>query len=344
VLDLVLTSLITAGELAKRVSPWALFAASLGIAAVVGLLSAQLRKTATRWVSWPASALLSLVAILITTALVVGIGVSVPAADSPSFGDAPKYKVSVRPNSLGSEATPFAIELSFSPEIRVDSDSVLTVSRIDTEPRSLAEARVIAESATELSLRGARSCGAASSPQAPGQNAACALTQSAADTTSAKWIYRTSKPGEYLITLAISGLVVDANFKSPSSRWQASIAKNGEVIEKFVHSRDGRDWHGGEDRTDIKRIEVRLDSTQPRFRDQQFELDLASGQLEVRVTAQTTLGVSASLYQYLSIAATALSAALGGGWIWQFVTYLRNRKKPAPQHVPLSRKSKTSRT
>lgn len=267
-LDLVLTSLITAGELAKRVSPWALFAASLGMAAVVGLLSARLRKTATRWVSWPASALLSLVAIVVTTALVVGIGLSVPATDSPSFGDAPKYKVLIRPNYLGSEATPFAIELAFSPEIRVDSDSVLTVSRTDTEPRSLAEARVVAESASELSLRGARSCGAASSPQAMGRNAACSLTQSAADTTSAKWIYRTSKPGEYLITLPIAELVVDANFKSVSSRWQASIAKNGEVIEKFIHSRDGRDWHGGEDRTDIKRVEVRLDSTQPLFRDQ----------------------------------------------------------------------------
>lgn len=124
-LNLVLTSLITAGELAMRVSPWALFTASLGIATIVGLLAAQLRRTTTRWISWPASALFSLVAILVTTALVVGIGLSVPATDSPAFNSAPKYKVSIRSNSLGSEATPFAIELAFLPEIRVDSDSVL---------------------------------------------------------------------------------------------------------------------------------------------------------------------------------------------------------------------------
>jgi len=280
---------------------------------------------------------------LITVAIVVGVGLFVPAVDSPSFGNTPKYEVALRPSSIGGEATPFVVSLTFSPETRIDSDSVLMVSRSDTEPRALPDARIVADSGAELSIRATLSCGTKGAPQMPGQNSVCSLANASNGTSAAKWIYRASKPGDYLITLSISEFLIDSDFKSAVSRWQATLTRDGDAIERYIHGRDGRDWHGGEDRSDLKRIPYVLDSARPRFKDERFELDLANGQIEIRISAQSTLGVSSTIYQYLSVAATALSAALGGGWIWQFITYLRSRKKPPSAHVPLVRRKKGAR-
>ena len=139
------------------------------------------------------------------------------------------------------------------------------------------------------------------------------------------------------MTLGVSELF-GATFDIASPNWYATLSKNGELIQTRIRTSTRLEWSGGEERTDITTVPVRLDTSHRQFRDGSVEFDLSGQQIDIGVSAKTTLGVSAAVYQSISITATAISAALGGGWIWQIITFLRNRQKQPLRHIPLGKR------
>jgi hypothetical protein len=57
-------------------------------------------------------------------------------------------------------------------------------------------------------------------------------------------------------------------------------------------------------------------------------MDLNLGEVRFPILVTSTLGVSASTYAWLALIGVALSGALGNGWLFKLLEYVKARKTP----------------
>jgi hypothetical protein len=61
-----------------------------------------------------------------------------------------------------------------------------------------------------------------------------------------------------------------------------------------------------------------------------LEIDLRSQQVTFPLRFETTLGVTAETYTYLTLLGVLASGALGGGWFWQLLSWIKSRHRKTP--------------
>ncbi|WP_121308218.1 hypothetical protein [Paraburkholderia sp. BL17N1] len=80
---------------------------------------------------------------------------------------------------------------------------------------------------------------------------------------------------------------------------------------------------------------VTLSRANETYRSGDVEVDLGSGQITFPLRFETTIGVSAGVYDLLSKFGAIASAVLGGGWLWQLLSWRKEREKPAATPAPV---------
>jgi hypothetical protein len=155
----------------------------------------------------------------------------------------------------------------------------------------------------------------------PNASVACARPNGA--NLSWRWFVRSTEPSDFYLTIQLPGQLANTLL---ASTWSAKLLEDGEVVTEYVHA-DGRLFQGGEDRSDIREVEVVLSSMRPVAVAHRAEIDLERSRVTLSLPVKTTLGVSATTYDVLAIFALVLSGVLGSGWLWKLIAA---RRRPQP--------------
>ena len=65
--------------------------------------------------------------------------------------------------------------------------------------------------------------------------------------------------------------------------------------------------------------------------EQDLEIDLRSQQVTFPLRFETTLGVTGTTYAILTLLGALASGALGGGWFWQLLSWIKTPRKRAKE-------------
>lgn len=154
-------------------------------------------------------------------------------------------------------------------------------------------------------------------------NASVACARPNGSNLTWRWFVRSTEPSDFYLTIQLPGQLAN---RLLLSTWRAKFLEDGQVMTEYVHA-DGRLFRGGEDRSDLREVEVVLSSTRPVAVAHRAEIDLQRSRVTLSLSVKTTLGVSATTYDVLAILAFVLSGVLGSGWLWKLIAA---RRRPEP--------------
>jgi hypothetical protein len=142
-----------------------------------------------------------------------------------------------------------------------------------------------------------------------------------------RWLIRSAQPGRALLVLHLPNEILPTNQELPN--WRANLERGGQAVTRpVVELEEGSraSLPGCEPSPRAKRVPLILSQSDPVFSFEHAELDLKAKRLTLSIDFETTLGVASSTYELLTMAAAVLSGLLGGGWIWQLLSWLNARR------------------
>jgi len=119
--------------------------------------------------------------------------------------------------------------------------------------------------------------------------------------------------------------------------WLAEVWKGDYPLTQFVVARPAwtpppppgssspDPWRG------YDKLQAPLSVQRPIFREQDLEIDLRSQQVTFPLRFETTLGVTGTTYAILTLLGALASGALGGGWFWQLLSWIKTPRKRAKE-------------
>jgi hypothetical protein len=200
------------------------------------------------------------------------------------------------------------IEFSYPPQVAIHEDftvGLLMKSRAGTFQRSSYSAHLYAPESAKA--RTSDVCNPP--PNDPNATAACAEAQSSL--FAVDWDITPNQEGTEVLRLVIPEALIRA--LTPDERDWAGKA------HQLVASSLGGSSEPPTSQLGPSKTTGRLDSA---------VFDLSKREIRLSVEVIPTLGVRRSTYNSIALIATFASGALGTGWIWQFLTWLRTRQKP----------------
>jgi len=260
---------------------------------------------------------------------------TLPATDSAIFGDRASYAVEIY---LGDRAgtTPdatAALTLPRAVRLRDEAAVDLLLRREAVPPHSDAYVALL-QAGRGVEGRTTNPCAGAAPDTGPTSVRACA-SPGVSGEAPFRWMVRSEAPGTTYVSVQLPPQV-STQMEGDRGRWSARVRRDGHIVTRIV---------GFEERPSAVRqvplplsarrpIEdaVVLSAANPVFRDRDtIEIDLRSGQFTFPLRFETTLGVSARTYEVLTLVGGLASAVLGGGWLWQLLSWLRQRQQHPPK-------------
>jgi hypothetical protein len=186
------------------------------------------------------------------------------------------------------------VEILAPSSVAPNEDFVLGVSLISTGVMPTGEYRVSLLAPASAQLRTLSMCDGG-----PGPFAACA--ESRGNIFEVTWGVTPTEPGVLLFTLAL-----------PRELMPHEGVENWTAFSPAGSS-------GGPS--------VRSNSASQVIAREGVSIDLRNNQVRASVTVISTLGVTRVTFNVLAVLGTALSAALGSGWLWQALGWWRKRRR-----------------
>ncbi|MFM0151974.1 hypothetical protein [Paraburkholderia sediminicola] len=255
----------------------------------------------------------------------------IPTSDNAMFSGRSTLELAFTGTSGAGIAAPKTIAIGYPDAIRIDEDAftnaALTLDRGAVAPPL--QASLI--SGGDVSARSLHACDTPAATPASGANGAPvkACERKAHDERGFQWIVRSAKPGVSMVTINLPAPIVAAlgDKNGPGSAWSATVAVNGgSPLTKYVHS-DGTPLKANENRVDMHEMPITLTQGDQTFHVNDVDIDLGSGQITFPLRFETTMGVSAGVYDLITQFGALASAVLGGGWLWQFLAWRKARAK-----------------
>ena len=285
-------------------------------------LTSKISSHALRWTLSIGAALLALVLSWIIFAFQ---GLFLPASDDSMFRERTSLFISFQDDLPSGKARLFSIGVTAPTAIQVHQDAALDFS-IEAQAAQLRSVAYQASlnSGKEVESRTTHPCQGAGAAR---DGKSCA---SGSVGRPVRWFIRSDQPGNSFVTLELPE-VIQMELIKRQGTWSARIARDGQPLRSRAPSSDSSPGSRFVDSGPV----VVMSEEKPVFSDAQVEIDLRSSEITVPINFKTTLGVSAATYLVLSNSGAVLSALLGGGWLWQLLSWLRQRRS-----VPELRRSR----
>jgi hypothetical protein len=209
------------------------------------------------------------------------------------------------------------IEARFPRAARIRDDGAIDVS---AEYQEAANQRMFSASVSaskEIELRTTQSC----TPTSTTPLEACANFEGTPAVANLRWIVRASQPGVALFTLQLPGDLISSDF---GKTWRITLNQNGRLLAS-----NGRPYS----LDDGNPTPLLLSADHPEFVGDYFEINMRTHQLTISTEFKTTLGVSSSTYDTMTIIGAITSGLLGGGWLWQFLPWLKGKAEKKRRSV-----------
>jgi hypothetical protein len=288
-----------------------------------------------RWLSNPRARVVWAIVvtlIVMTVAFSHLAGQELPPADAAQFSDEANLEMvfSTGPDADAKRIS--KISVSFRPAIKVDEDSFADLRIAPVAARTGSPEKAVLSVGKQTIVRTTQPCdmaGAAESSSDAATTRICARDANGAGVY--RWILRAEKPGLSLATLSLPPDVLAQITASP--KWSATVSVNGErqgtlgqakeappvVVPRYRSDLTTPSWGGSRPPTPRQLDPNRLFAGP-------FDVDIESGEITFHVQFDTTLGVTAAVYDMLTKIGTILSAALGGGWLWQAFAWRKQKQ------------------
>jgi hypothetical protein len=194
----------------------------------------------------------------------------------------------------------------------------------------------VLEASSQLEARTPNAC--VDQPSHPNAVTACQIRRSEVEVSQFRWFVRSANPGSYYITVKLPSQL-GAFASGEQAGWLAEVWSNGYPLTQLVVERPGggrpslgglggsSPWPGID-----RSMPTPLSAQKPIFRrGSLFEIDLRSQQVTFPLRFTTTLGVTGTTWTILALLGTLASGALGGGWFWQLLSWIKARHRKPPR-------------
>jgi hypothetical protein len=196
----------------------------------------------------------------------------------------------------------------------------------------------VLEASSQLEARTPDAC--VDQPNHPNAVTACQVRRSEVEMSQFRWFVRSANPGTYYITVKLPSQLA-AFASGVQADWLAEVWRNGHRLTELVVARPPLHTSSGREVRDYDPSswstpglaptpQAPLSAQRPIFRDQDLEIDLRSQQVTFPVRFETTLGVTGETYAILTLLGALASGALGGGWFWQLLSWIKSRQRKTP--------------
>jgi len=308
----------------------------LAIAATAGLAVRWLaRRVRSRRLRSTLSLLAGLFALLISAVYLGLKALDLPAQDASIFQDRTSVSIGLllRPQH-GSTQPDIEIKVAMPRAIPVHDDGAIDLL-IQSYRDHLATGTYAAvlEASSQLEARTPDAC--EDRPSHPNAVTACQVRRSKVEMSQFRWFVRSANPGSYYITVKLPAQLA-AFASGDQAGWLAEVWKGDYPLTQFVVARPAwtpppppgssspDPWRG------YDKLQAPLSVQRPIFREQDLEIDLRSQQVTFPLRFETTLGVTGTTYAILTLLGALASGALGGGWFWQLLSWIKSRQRKAP--------------
>ena len=191
----------------------------------------------------------------------------------------------------------------------------------------------VLEASSQLEARTPDAC--EDRPSHPNAVTACQVRRSKVEMSQFRWFVRSANPGSYYITVKLPAQLA-AFASGDQAGWLAEVWKGDYPLTQFVVARPA--WTPPRSplpsfspgSTNVREMPAPLSAQRPIFREQDLEIDLRSQQVTFPLRFETTLGVTGTTYAILTLLGALASGALGGGWFWQLLSWIKSRQRKAP--------------
>lgn len=303
----------------------------LAIAATVGWAVRWLtRRVRSRLLRWALSLSVGLLALFTSGAYLLYRGLALPAEDASIFQDRSSVAIELLLGAATSDQPDVAIEVAMPKVIRIYDDAAIDLLIRDSRDHLPAGTyTAVLEASSELETRTPDAC--VEPLSRPNAVTAC-YVRSQVGTSQFRWFLRSGKPGTYYITVKFPyQLAAIAGADQPA--WLAGLRRDGAPLTQFAarpEARPSPSWNERDDWSRVREMPAPLSAQKPVFREQDLEIDLRSQQVTFPLQFETTLGVTGTTYDTLTLLGALASGALGGGWLWQLLSWMRaHPRKPA---------------
>lgn len=318
----------------------AVLAGSAGIGFVTFLGLSRVR---SGWIRIPASLVVALFTFLVAALVLGGRAVLLPATDAPTFTNRKSVIVTAairnNPNLV--------LTLRFPTEAQVSQDVELDLV-VPVGPEKSPEESAVLRVGSEVRVRtggsaaGCLPAAASTSSSKPDDAFLACPTPDRPGFARYRWFIRSDKPGRSIVVITAP---VRALAPLHQAEWTATVASDEKIWSRTeaapieLQSNVPRQWQGVIDhRSNLKEKPIVLTPAAPEVRYGGYEVNLGAGEFLVPLEFQNTLGVSAGTYAILALGGTVLSTLLGSGWLWQLLTWLRQRNRPTAPHIPFGKR------
>jgi hypothetical protein len=313
----------------------------LAIAATAGLAVRWLAHRVTSRVRrWALSLTAGLFALLISAVYLVYKGLVLPAHDALIFQDRTSVSIDValRPQHRLTQPD-IEIEVAMPRAIPVHDDAAIDLLiRNSGDHLATGIYAAVLEASSQLEARTPDAC--VDQPSHPNAVTACQVRRGQMEMSQFRWFVRSANPGSYYITVKLPSQLA-AFASSEQAGWLAGLRRNGDPLTQLVAGPattprpSPRPW-SSPGSTNVREIPAPLSAQRPIFREQDLEIDLRSQQVTFPLRFETTLGVTGTTYERLTLLGALASGALGGGWFWQLLSWIKahQRKPPGKEKRP----------
>ena len=310
----------------------------LAIAATAGLAVRWLaRRVRSRRLRSTLSLLAGLFALLISAVYLGLKALDLPAQDASIFQDRTSVSIGLllRPQH-GSTQPDIEIKVAMPRAIPVHDDGAIDLL-IQSYRDHLATGTYAAvlEASSQLEARTPDAC--EDRPSHPNAVTACQVRRSKVEMSQFRWFVRSANPGSYYITVKLPAQLA-AFASGDQAGWLAEVWKGDYPLTQFVVARPAwtpppvlggsSSWQGYDEGS----MSAPLSAQKPIFRETSaFEIDLLSQQVTFPLRFTATLGVTGTTWDIFTLLGTLASGALGGGWFWQLLSWIKTPRKRAKE-------------
>lgn len=157
-------------------------------------------------------------------------------------------------------------------------------------------------------------------PSATAENAACGEGKRSA--VQVAWDITLKEPATAVLAITVPKALMNEIMRTEN--WIAIPSHDDRIIMRSARRSPFSPWRGGDPRDEL--VPFLLSPQVSYLESEGSQIDLRSAQVRLRTEAVETLGVSNQTLQILGWGGSIVSGLLGTGWIWQIITWRRQRQ------------------